>query len=184
MLRFAGRGLVPDIINLGTFGIPRYHSSHVAIVGPWSAEHGGYLVYESTSFARAKCLLSGRAVKGLQVHTLKQLLATDNSRIWVGRLVCPLYEHETQRLTATLNEMLARPYDMLGAFRSGGFLFNRIMSLIHPDTLDAVFCSELVAYSLAAIGRFRTDSFGRWNPNSLCRALRRNKAIHKWERVK
>lgn len=181
IIGISGSGLMSDIINLGTFAIPRRGLSHVGII---SVEDGEPLMYESTSFKRPPCYRQGKTVNGFQCHPLREIVQVVTDPIWLYRLKCPLYQQEEQRLQVDLNNMLGRPYDFLGAFRSGGLVLALLESFVHPEDLNSIFCSEAVAYLEARLGRLRSYNDSSWNPNRLCRSMRWSGAVKRPVRLK
>jgi hypothetical protein len=73
---------------------------------------------------------------------------------------------------------LGTPYDRLGAFRARDLPIGRIRRwLLGRENLTSLFCSEFVASVMRILGLFATDNASAWNPNSLIRALRREKIV-------
>ena len=62
---------------------------------------------------------------------------------------------EDERLTEFLMATIHTPYDAMGAIRSAGVGLSWIESLLHPDNLNSIFCSEWVAAAYANIGLVR-----------------------------
>lgn len=178
----SGRDLVSDVINVGTFGVPGVGISHVGMV---MSENGGNpLVYESTSAVRPACYLQKRQVKGMQCHQWDLYRSFAGPKIWVYPLRRKLYHDESVRLERLLNQSLGTPYDLIGAIRSGGFLFRSIEAFLHPEDTSALSCSEAMADFLTKIGIMRTRHVGTWSPNHLCRYLVRHGICAKPQRVK
>ena len=57
-------------------------------------------------------------------------------------------------------------------------------SLLHPEDLHEIFCSELVMKAYAEVGLHSTDNAARWNPNKALRHLRRREILLKPQRLK
>lgn len=169
LIFFSGQGPVSDLINLGSLGIPRYHFSHVGICCYLNSE---LLVYESTSLGRPPCYRQGVPVSGVQAHPLDELLEIESAKMWVYRLRSPLYDDEEWRLLYWLEDHIGRYYDFKGAGRSGPLLLRSIASVLRPEDLTAIFCSELCAGALNHVGRFDTWNASKYSPNRLARALR------------
>jgi hypothetical protein len=87
-------------------------------------------------------------------------------------------------MTEFLLDTIHVPYDMMGAFRSAGIRLSWIESLFREQDLHMIFCSEWAAAALSYIGVFQTDNAARWNPNRLCRHLRRKELVFKPRRLK
>ena len=133
-------GFVSGVINVGTFALPAplpgAGASHVGIV---CMDGGEPVVYESTSYDRPPCVYQGRSVRGVQAHRLDDYLKFDFARVWHYPLRRALYDDEARRLQHVLDRALGTPYDMLGAFRSGGLA---LRALLRKEDLSGVFCSE------------------------------------------
>ena len=72
--------------------------------------------------------------------------------MWEYPLDRPLYEFESERLTSFLMKCIGTPYGKLEAFRSGGIALSWVESLLHPEDLHEIFCSELVMKAYAEVG--------------------------------
>ena len=66
IIGFSGEGRVGDIINIGTFGIPRWSICHVGIMG--EATDGRQLLFESTTLDDLPCEIAGVKFDGTQAH--------------------------------------------------------------------------------------------------------------------
>lgn len=163
-----GKGIVSGVINLGTFGLPRVGITHVGIV---SLEGPEPVLFETTTFKRPPCYYQGVEVRGCQAHRLEDFLDFERGKVWHYPLRRELYEHEAERLRMTLEQSLGLPYDMLGAIRSGGFVFRTLQAVLRREDVAGLFCSEWCAEALTKVGVMRTRHLGTWNPNKLCRRL-------------
>jgi hypothetical protein len=169
ILAFAGHAPSSMAISLGSFGLPLWTPSHLAIIG----ELDGQLVcYESTTDDPAPCLVQSRSFDGVQVHAIEERLQTYPGKIWHYPLYRNLYDFERERLKEFLLAQVGKPYDAVNAIRSGGFLFSVIEGVCRRQALNALFCSELVAAAHATVGLWPTCNAGRWNPAHLIRAER------------
>jgi hypothetical protein len=54
--------------------------------------------------------------------------------------------------------------------RSGGREFSKFESWLHPESLSALFCSEMCAAAWKKVGLLKTENASKWSPNFLCRA--------------
>jgi hypothetical protein len=170
VIGFSGESFTGDIINIGTYGIPRWDLSHVGIMG--EAANGRLLLFESTTLDPLPCEITGKPFNGTQAHQLDSVVQNYRGKVWHYSLYRPLYGYEAGRLTNYLTSMIGVPYGKIEAVRSGGELFSFIESFLHPADMHHVFCSEYVAAALARIGLWPTDNAGKWNPNKLTRHLR------------
>ncbi len=164
IIAFSGRNFLSDIINIGTYGIPR-----------WSISHVGIAVRE---FSFLEALPVG--VRESCLDDIEQY----NGRVWIYPLYRKLYKHEEKRLLKLLYDAVGIPYDKLGAGRSAGFLFASIQALFRGQDLSTFFCSELIANKLSEIGIHPVTNASKWNPNRLVRDLRRDRVVCKPIRLK
>lgn len=170
VIAFSGEGLVGDIINLGTFGIPRWNICHVGIVG--EATDGRQLLFESTTLDDLPCEIAGSKFDGTQAHQLDTVCRRYRGKVWHYPLYRTLYAFERQRLSEFLVGTIHVPYSKMDAFRSSGLGLSWVETLISEADLRQIFCSEWVAAAHAYVGLWPTNNFGRWNPNRLIRYLR------------
>lgn len=166
---FRGPSVLSKVIYLGSGGWPGY--SHVGIIGD-SPE--GLVMFESTSTLpeTERCILQGCAVKGVQAHKLSDVLDRREDKVWHVPLTRSLYDHERTRLRYYLGGRLGTGYDFHGAVRSGGLVLWALEKLIRREDLSTIFCSELVAAALSAVGVFPTSKPGSYSPNRLAKVLR------------
>lgn len=169
LLFFSGSGFVSNLIQVATYSLPGRGYSHCGIFG---SLHNRPLLYESTSFDRPPCARRGKKIKGVQAHWIEDL-PTD-TKMWLLPLRRELYAHEVSRLNFTLDMALGRRYDMLGAERSGGFLWRILHSMLREEDVSTLFCSELAAHALVEVGILQTRHKSAWSPNRLARHLLRD----------
>jgi hypothetical protein len=174
--------MASDIINIGTYALPRWGLSHVGILCP-HPDHG-LLLYESTTFNEKKCVITGKIFSGTQAQYPRDKVFTYDGRVWLYSLKKPLDQIELLKLQVFLNGTIGTPYDMVGAFRSGGEGFRYLESKMHTESLSSIFCSEWCAAAMREIGRFPTEDASKWNPNALCRELLRSVRVISPVRVK
>jgi hypothetical protein len=182
IIGFSGRAFHSAIINLATYGVPGWGISHVGIVAP--GPDGLLLLYESLFQSRHPCVVTGRVGGGTQAHRLDCVLAQSEGAVWHYPYYRHLYQFERRRLSEFLLSTIGTPYDLTGAFRSGGVGLSWIESLLRDQDLSEIFCSEWVAAAYAAVGLHPTDHVSRWNPNRLVRRLRREGLLLKPRRLK
>ncbi len=180
ILAFSGASFQSDIINIGTYGIPRWSISHVGIVSTdflrWSRK-------EIPHFHPT--ILFEAMPSGVQFRVnIKKIVNEYNGRVWVYPLYRRLYPHEVQRLADSLFDIEEIPYDKVGAGRSAGFLFATIQALFRGQDLSTFFCSELIANKLSEIGIHPVTNASKWNPNRLVRDLRNDRVVCKPIRLK
>lgn len=171
IIGFCSRDVIADTICVMSGALPG-GIHHVGIVGGMP---GAPLIYESCTSLRPPCYHAGKLVKGVQAHTVDELLefiSTRKTRLWHYRQRHPLYLHEAARLEHWLRQRIGLPYDLDGALHAGGgILFRTLALLIRGENLAGMFCSELAAAGLVHVGRLQTRSASRWNPTKLCRTL-------------
>jgi hypothetical protein len=182
VIGFSGEGGVGCLINVGTYGIPFWDICHVGVAA--HAADGRLLLFESTTLEGCPCEIFGENFNGTQAHTLEKVLQAYDGKAWHYPLYRSLYEDEEKRLTEFLMATLHTPYDMMGAFRSGGAALSWIESRFREEDLHSIFCSEWVAAALAQVGVFQTDDASRWNPNKLLRRLRGKELVRKPRRLR
>lgn len=181
IIGFAGDDWISAGISLATYGIPWWSLSHVGIMG----EHDGrLLLFESTSLAAPPCIIAGQQVSGTQAHCLDSRLESYRGKVWHYPLYRPLFTHERERLTEFLLNTLGLPYDMIGAFRSGGVGFSWVESLLRDEDLSSLFCSEWCAAAHGDIGIFPNNNGARYSPNYFVRSERRAGILKKPRRLK
>lgn len=168
IIGFSGRNLDSDIINIMTGGCPRWGLSHVGIMCP-HPEYG-MLLYEATTLNNAPCVIQKKMFSGAQAQYPDVKIFTYPGRVWLYNLHRQLRPYQVNRLSNFLNSMVGTPYDMVGALRSGGHLFNWLESRLHTENLHRIFCSEMTAAAYRDLGIFGTKNVSRWNPNKFVRA--------------
>lgn len=166
---FSGNDFAADIINIGTYALPRWGLSHVGML----CKHPDYglLLYESTTFNDKPCVIQKKMFSGTQAQYPRDKVFGYGGRVWLYSLRRRLSTDEHLLLQCFLNGSVGTPYDMIGAFRSGGEGFRYLESRMHEENLHRIFCSEWCAAAMRHIGRFGTDDASKWNPNAFCRAL-------------
>jgi len=151
MIASSGRDLGSLGIQVATLSLPNIWPlrrwagvHHVGIIVPVC---GHNIVYESTSAWRPKCVRTNREEpKGVQAHHLSDILDLGGD-VWHYPLRRPLYDHEEMRLLDAAEECLGQGYDFIGAGRSGGGLLMRMIAKLKGcESMDLVFCSELVLW--------------------------------------
>ncbi len=183
IIGFSGEGRVGDIINIGTYGIPRWSICHVGIMG--EATDGRQLLFESTTLDDFPCEIRGVKFDGTQAHQFDTVLESYRGKVWHYPLYRPLYPFERQRLTEFLMGTIGVPYSKMDALRSADFMgLSLFESLLCEADLHHIFCSEWVAATHAYLGIWPTNNAGRWNPNHLVRYLRSRGILFKPRRLK
>ncbi len=167
-------------INLGSFGIPFYDLSHIAIAANYL---GKPRLFESTTLAEGKCLIQNKQVAGSQVHNIDTRIKGFKGRVYRIQPRKPLSPRQSRRLTEYLVDNVGHPYDYFGAERSGGKLWSQLNRLLHPENQASLFCSEWCALALREIDVFRTGNASSWSPNSLYRELRRRNIVLRRKRI-
>jgi hypothetical protein len=181
VIGFLGRGFGSRFINLGTYGIPNWGISHVAVVGDCDDIP---VLFESTTSSEYPCYIKREFVRGVQAHTIGETIESYDGFIWHYPLYRELYNHEKTRLRAYLVGKLGTPYDLIGAVRSGGAGFSWLESRFREEDLSSVFCSEFLASAFAHTGLYSIANASRWNPNKITRQLRRRGILRRPVRKK
>lgn len=164
---FYGRDFTSRVIEWATRG-----PSHVGIVCPH--EHHGPVLFESTTLCDLPCLLTGRAIRGVQAHVPLDRIASYRGTVRRMRLTRAwrLSATEINLLHDWLMRVASEPYDLRGALLSGTRLVKWTALMPYPD-LDSLFCSELCAAALMRLGRMPLGNPSLYNPARLVRRLRR-----------
>ena len=181
LLGFSGQGALSDLINIGTWRMPRQGIAHIGICCTYRKQK--YIFESTTTNGDKSCVLQGKPVNGVQAHLLEDIL-TRPGKVWHYPLTSELYPQEQKRMVLLLLSSLGRPYDMEGAGRSAGFVFRTIGMLLRDQDLSKFFCSELCALALTTVGRARIMNVSGQNPNSLVFRLSRKGVIRKRRRIK
>lgn len=145
LIFFSGRGLTSWLIKRAT----RSDFSHVGIVVRDPAF--GVLLVESTTLSKMPDLWTGRRTEGVQAVYLSQRIATYQGAVWIARGKRPLERAEEERLARVLYELRQRPYERSYWTLARAALPNWLGGN-GPDP-SSLFCSELVAIALQAVGR-------------------------------
>jgi len=183
IIGFSGEGPTGDIINLGSWGIPRWNVCHVGILG--EAHDGRTLLFESTTLDPLPCEVAGRPFDGTQAHRLDRVLQGYRGKVWHYPLYRSLYGFERRRLTDFLMGTIGVPYSKMDALRSADFMgLSLFESLLGETHLHHIFCSAWVAAAHAYVGLWPTTNAGRWNPNRLVRYLHGHGVLCKARRLK
>jgi hypothetical protein len=182
IIGFSGDSWISALVNMATYGLPFWGLSHVGIIG--RADDGRLMLFESTQLDDLPCEISGEVFVGTQAHQLEHVVEVYKGKVWRYPLYRPLYPTEDERLTDFLMATIHTPYDKLGAIRSAGVGLSWVESLLYPDNLNSIFCSELVAAAYACVGLWATAHVARWNPNRLARWLRAAGVLRKPWRLK
>lgn len=182
LIAFSGNSWISDLVNLATYGLPRWGVSHVGIMG--EAADDRLLLFESTTLDGLPCEITGVPFNGTQAHTLDKVVKSYRGKVWHYPLYRDLYDSERKRLTDFLMKTIHIPYDQMGAMRSAGVGLSWIESLFREQDLHLIFCSEWVMAAYAELGIHPTSNASRWNPNRVTRHLRRREILLKPRRLK
>lgn len=160
----------------------RYAPSHVAIACPRYAPHNQQQFWvESTTLAHRKCLERQKNVRGCQVHHIPDRIRDYTGcggHVDVYRLtpINGLTGHQVSELRQDLIGWFVRHevgYDAASAIFSGTKLLksmDKALPFWAPGA-QSVFCSQLIAAELQALGLMNRDSPVRYNPGRLMRML-------------
>lgn len=180
VLGFSGDGGISFMVNILSYGIPWISISHLGILG----EHEGeLLLFESTTLSNIPCKIQDKLTKGVQAVRLKDRVEKYDGKVFHYPLVNPLFASEQRRLNQFLHDQIGKPYDLIGALRSGGSLFAWFESHLREADLNFLFCSELVASSLHRVDRLETHNVSSWSPNKLIRHGLKKKILQKPRRL-
>jgi hypothetical protein len=188
IIGFSGSHYQSDLINVVTYGIPRYSLSHVGVLARKN-KRSKWLVFEANEDVPWQCAVTHKKHDGVQAHSLDLLLERYPGKMWYYSLAdvtfeCPSVLSDELSLYTTLCNELGTPYDWMGAKRAGGFFHSAIHALLHKQDTSSLFCSELVAMILNEYGILDTDNVSKWSPNRLMRHLVRKRIYDKAVRLK
>ena len=99
VISFSGFGHKSVLVNLVTFGIPFWYTSHVGIIGEYNGEQ---LLFESTTLSNIPCVIQDRPIKGVQAVRLPDRVKSYHGRIYHYPIYRSLFGFEA----ACLNEFL------------------------------------------------------------------------------
>lgn len=185
IIGFSGAHFKSDLINLATYGWPRYGLSHIGILARKN-KRCKWLVFEANEDVPWQCAVTHRKHDGIQAHSLDLLLERYQGKIWhypLNHKAAPRSYHFIVSLFGlqfynALCDELGIPYDWAGARRAGGMLWACLQSCFCQEDTSAFFCSEFVATKLREFGLFTTNNVSKWSPNRLVRKLVR-KGLYK-----
>ena len=167
LIGFSGADPVSDLVNLATWGIPRWGLSHIAIVAPHVATQLSILI-ESTTLCDLECLYTRKRGNGVQAHWIDHRVRPYSGRVWYYPPAARLTRHEATALACWSYTHRGRPYDYFGAVNARDLCCGWLARLCFPDDPEAFFCSEFVPAALQEVGLFdRSDD--NWSPNRLAR---------------
>lgn len=181
ILGFSSHSLDGVLINIGTYGLPFWSLSHVAIVGEYA---GRKLLFESNVIPEQKCVVQNAYVCGTQAVEIEHKIETYKGKVWHFPLYRTLYDFEHARLDAFLIEYLGRNYDDSGAVDAAGKVASWLKGIRREASLNTLFCSEYCCAAHTAIGLFQTANVSRWSPNSFVREERGLGLLRKPRRLK
>lgn len=178
---FSGKGLVSDLINIGTYRLPRWGLSHVGII---LSVNGKQYIFESTTLnGGKKCAILGKPIGGAQAHPVSDIFNRPG-KAWLYRPRIRFMRGERLALNFAMMKYIGRPYDYLGAGRTTGFFLRLLQGVVHKEEVSELFCSELVSLVLTDVGRTCIINSSSQSPNSLMRHLCRHGEYQKRVRLK
>lgn len=172
----------------------RFSPSHVAIACPiLLGDHVCHWV-ESTTLTRRTCLINHERVSGCQVHKIEHRMSdylSGGGCVDVYRLtpINQLSPDETDDMRRDLVDWFVREgvgYDAASAIFSGTRVA-RVIDKVLPfwdSRAHRVFCSQLLAAELQALGRMNRDDPERYNPGRLLRTLVRQGVYSLHQRIR
>jgi len=157
LLVFAGADAASRGIALATCSpwqlLKGHWFSHIAIVAK-KPNSQLLLAFESTTFCKIPCAITGKQAEGVQAHYPDGRVRTYAGRVWRLRLVWPLAVEGCRDAGGELSDFLmgeiAKPYDYEWAVLAGTRRL-RLARSLNPR-LDRLICSGLV---MAALQRIR-----------------------------
>ena len=166
ILGFSGSCFTSDLVNIATYGWPRWDLSHVAILATYKNK---LFIFESTTLDTEPCEITGKKIAGVQAHNLDKTIKEYEGKVYHYPLTKLIDDEQNKKLSEFLFDMLGISYNMIGAFRAGGVGFSHIEGILHKENLHSIFCSELCAAAHREIGILETVNAAHFNPNHLVR---------------
>ncbi len=163
VLGFSNRGCTGIVINLTTWGIPRWGLSHVALVGR-HPDTGEPVLWESLALIDRPCLIQKKVTTGLQVQPIRERVERYNGRVWHYRLTNRLTEDEQDQLAEYCQRFLGTNYDHVAAFRARGLTCLERW-VFRPEDLKAMYCGEWMITAHRYVNRIQGVNASRMNPN-------------------
>lgn len=182
VIGFSGCSLKSSIIRVCTGGL--WCCDGLSHVG-FAVELDGRkrpLLCESTSLCNLPCVATRQRIKGVQVHYMRERIATYRGRVWHYPLARPLSPRESYWLTDFTLRHLGTEYDRRGAIAARHTLLAGLFR--RPENLDRLFCSEWLAAAMRYVNRFHTDNASAWSPNGAVRAMLREQECLPGRRLK
>lgn len=193
VLEFSGHSRVSRVIRLGTCS----RTSHVAIVcwvrkellqTLWKlgelprlaakeryvrAFESQFVVFESTTMCTTPCLLMGRPVRGVQVHTVADRVYEYPGKVWLWPVLdeYALEQWLEDRLARFLLKNVGKEYDDVGAVISATHLTKWLLGW--REDLNKVFCDELGGAAMKAISFFPPGNSSLRPPRTFMKQVRR-----------
>lgn len=159
----------------------RLGPSHVAIASELEATRGAGLVWiESTTLTSRSCLVRGQRVHGCQVHSIRDRISDyvdGGGCVDVYRLtpINRLPAADVRELAMDLEWYVRQAfgYDAASAVFSGTKIIRAVDKLFSfwTPAPHSVFCSQLLAAELQALGLMNRDNPQRFHPGRLVRQL-------------
>ena len=164
-------------INLGTWRVPFFGRSHIAILVEVPERSGELVICEATMSCPDSCLVAERLVSGVQFQPIGRRLRKYRGAVWLY----PLAEEfgpssaRSTALTRIALELIGKPYDLAGAIRArkAGFGWLERVLIRRPEDLNAYYCAELVLKLLRDVNRVMMLNVSNYSPNTAFSLLRR-----------
>jgi len=180
-----------DITHVGTVAhIERWQLRKAAMESEVAVQNvNGFknqmLLFESTTLNSAPCLITGKAIDGVQAHDPMQRIKDYDGQVWFYRLT-PAWRNRFHHGTgpADLGDYLlskiGRPYDSFEALESGSNILQylspwrwiaNLFACSRENYTERLFCSEYVAGALRLVGLYPLGSVSKVSPARLIKML-------------
>lgn len=174
LVSFAGSGWESRLIALRTCSfhqllVERRWISHVGVV---FHHRGKVMVGESTTWCDYPCEITGKAIRGVQAHTLATRAEAYPGKVWVLPIVNRrrLRPAESLRFTRAVLENVGIPYDR-GELPWLATAWLRHMGFRYQN-LEALFCSEFARVLYSDFRLLPADNASNCAPAELDREVR------------
>jgi hypothetical protein len=111
----------------------------------------GICLIESTMLTDLSCLITGKKIKGVQVHVPSSRVNSYNGDVYVMRPYQVASEEQVDNLAKLALGFVGTPYDGYGVARLGTFAYRHLTGWFATDR-SSVFCSELTEFMLKSTG--------------------------------
>lgn len=158
IIAFSGVSLFSRVIKIAT-------KSQISHVGIAIERNGIMYVCESTTENKEPDALTGKLIKGVQLHKLKDRVKAYNGKVYYLKLKKELTKEEEETLRQSILDTHKKEveYDMIQAI--GSSLDLGRFDLLNDKNNYKLFCSELCCEKLQVINRVdKQENYSKYRP--------------------